>query len=250
MFSGTLMLSPTTQNYLTAIYRIGRATEFASTSSIAERLGVAAASVTGMLRRLAEQGLVERVPYGGGRLTESGEAEALRVIRRHRVLETYLVRALGYSWDRVHEEADRLEHTVSDELIEQMASAMGRPTTDPHGAPIPVAGAGFDEPRYPALDDLEPAAPAVLRRVSVTDPAMLRYLTALRIVPGVTLTLLERAPFDGPARVRVQRSWRRNGEGEEQLLGRALLRSLLVEPLASPLVESAATVSSAGGSDV
>lgn len=131
------MVSAAKQDYLTAIYRVGRAGALVSNSAIAERLEVAAPSVTGMIKHLAKQGLVEHVRYRGSRLTEAGEAEALKVIRRRRVLQTYLVQVLGYAQDQVHEEADRLEHATSDELIDRMSRTMGDPPTDPHVALIP-----------------------------------------------------------------------------------------------------------------
>lgn len=134
------MVSAARQDYLTAMYRVGRAGELVSTSAIAQRLEVAAPSVTGMIRRLAKQGLVEHVPYRGSRLTQAGESEAIRVIRRRRVLQAYLVQVLGYTQGRVHEEADRLEHATSDELIDRMSRAMGEPPTDPHVALIPELG--------------------------------------------------------------------------------------------------------------
>lgn len=228
------MTSPAVQDYLKAIYRLSQDDEAASTSSIAERLQVAAGSVSGMLRRLADQGLVEHIPYYGARLTQDGEREAVRMIRRHRVLEAFLVEVLGYTWDRVHEEAERLEHAASDELIDRMARVIGEPDFDPHGAPIPGAGRAFVEPRYPSLAELEVGCPAVLREVSDEDPAALRYLAGLKLLPGVRLEVLEQAPFKGPLRVRV---------GETvQYVGRELSCSIKVEPLDGAVV--------AGGSDV
>src|SRR5688572_2931668 len=133
------MPSMAVEDYLKTIYSLTRRDQAASTSAIAELLGVAAGSVTGMLKRLAEQELVEHVPYYGARLTESGEREAVRLIRRHRVLELFLVQVLRYTWDRVHEEAERLEHAATDEMIDRMATVLGEPVLDPHGAPIPAS---------------------------------------------------------------------------------------------------------------
>src|SRR5688572_6889422 len=134
------MASSNVEDYLKTIYSLAADSEAASTSAIAHALGVAAGSVTGMLKRLSDQGLVEHVPYYGARLTVGGEEQAVGLIRRHRILEMFLVQVLGYTWDRVHEEADRLEHAVSDELIDRMAQVLGSPTVDPHGAPIPASG--------------------------------------------------------------------------------------------------------------
>lgn len=134
------MPSPAVEDYLKTIYHLSRDDAAASTSSIADRLGVSAGSVTGMLKRLAEQGLVEHERYYGTRLTTEGSEEAVRMIRRHRILELFLVEVLGYTWDRVHAEAERLEHAASDELIDRMAQVLGEPEWDPHGAPIPGVG--------------------------------------------------------------------------------------------------------------
>src|SRR5690606_12234903 len=155
------MSTPAAQDYLKAIYKLSRGRAPASTSSIAARLHVAAASVTGMLKRLAERGFVEHVPYYGARLTEAGEREALRMIRRHRVLESFLVERLGYRWDEVHEEAERLEHAASDELIDRMAGVLGEPREDPHGSPIPEAGGEYEERQYPTLTELQEGRLAV-----------------------------------------------------------------------------------------
>ncbi|HEX7048933.1 MAG TPA: metal-dependent transcriptional regulator [Longimicrobiales bacterium] len=221
------------QDYLKAIYHLSRSREAAATSAIAERLRVSAGSVSGMLRRLADRGLVEHIPYYGARLTEGGEREAVRMIRRHRVLELFLVEVLGYTWDRVHEEADCLEHAASDELVDRMAAVLGEPDVDPHGAPIPAAAGAFEEERYPSLSELAAGCPAVLRRVSDEDPAALRYLAGLNLLPGAQLEVLEHAPFNGPLRVRIG--------GTEQVIGREISRSIMVEPLEAP--------AAAGGSD-
>ncbi len=191
------------QDYLKAIHELNVGGGSAATSLIAERLGVAAGSVTGMLKRLASRGLVEHVPYYGARLTETGETEAIRLIRRHRVLELFLVQVLGYGWDEVHEEAERLEHAVSDLLIERMAAVLGDPAEDPHGAPIPEVGVAFEDRQYPSLWELETGMSGVLRRVPDEDAAALRYLAELDLRPGVALHVVDRAPFNGPLRVRV-----------------------------------------------
>ena len=213
------------EDYLKTIYKLSRGGSPAGTSAIAEQLGVAAGSVSGMLRRLTEQGLVEHVPYGGAQLTPLGEREALRMIRRHRILELFLVDVLGYTWDRVHPEAERLEHAASDELIQRLAHLLGGPESDPHGAPIPGLGVDFQEPRYPTLAELAVGSQAVLRRVSDEGPDTLRYLAGLDLVPGVELEMLERAPFDGPLRLRVR--------GKEQILGHEIAQVLEIEPKTS-----------------
>ncbi len=197
------MTSSNVEDYLKAIYNLAADAEAASTSAIAGRLGIAAGSVTGMIKRLADQGLVEHVPYYGTRLTAAGEAQAIGLIRRHRILEMFLVQVLGYTWDRVHEEAERLEHAVSDELIDRMAQVLGFPVADPHGAPIPASGKAFVDRRYPTLDKLDVGSRAVLRRVRDEDPAALRYLAELNLTPGTEVMLTERGPFNGPLYIRV-----------------------------------------------
>ncbi|MGH7475471.1 MAG: metal-dependent transcriptional regulator [Longimicrobiales bacterium] len=219
------MSSPAVQDYLKVIYQVTRGeAEPANTSTIAERLHVQAGSVTGMLKRMAEQGFIEHVPYYGARLTRRGRREALRTIRRHRVIELFLVEVLGYTWDRVHDEADALEHAASDELIDRLALVLGEPATDPHGDPIPGRDATIEERQYTALSDLEVGRLAVLRRVSDEDPAALRYLANLKLRPGARVEVKEHSPFNGPVRVLV------DGR-DEQVLGRELSSSLQVEPL-------------------
>jgi len=217
------MASKAVEDYLKTIFTLSVAGDAASTSAIAERLGIAAGSVTGMLKRLSAEGLIEHVPYYGARLTAQGEREAVRLIRRHRVLETFLVKVLGYTWDRVHEEADRLEHAVTDELIDRMAQVLGGATADPHGAPIPSSDGEFVDEQYPSLEEMRVGARGVLRRVDDEDPEALRYLAELELVPGVEVQLLGRAPFNGPLKVQV-------GE-HEHFVGADLARTLQVESL-------------------
>ena len=191
------------EDYLKAIYEIERAGAAAATNDIAQRLAIAPASVSGMIKRLADQGLLAHERYRGVRLTDEGRRVALRTIRRHRVLEAYLLRALGYPWDRVHDEAERLEHAASDELIDRMAAAIGEPTVDPHGAPIPTREGAVDETPRRSLAELGVGEAACVLRVSDEDAAQLRYLAELGIVPGTTVEVLERAPYGGPISVRV-----------------------------------------------
>jgi len=225
------MPTPAAEDYLKAIYLLSVEGRRVSNSAIAERLGIAAASVTEMLKRLGEAGLVEHVPYRGVTLTPAGVEMAVRLIRRHRVLESFLVEQLGYTWDQVHDEAERLEHAASDELIDRMARLLGEPREDPHGHPIPERGRVFREEPLPTLADLEVGRRAVLRRVSDEDPALLRYLAELNLRPGVTIELLDRAPFGGPLRVRI-------GEAVE-MLGVELAKRLHIEPLCEDAAEGA-----------
>jgi DtxR family Mn-dependent transcriptional regulator len=197
------------EDYLKAIYDLSRATGDASPSAVAARLAVARASVSAMVRRLTDQGLVAHEPYRGLRLTREGRAVALQLLRRHRVLEAYLVTALGYGWDRVHDEAERLEHSVSDELINRMAAAIGEPTADPHGAPIPTARGTLTEPAYRSLGELAVGEEARIAHVEDDDGGILRYLASLRLIPGARVRYLGREPFGGSLAIRVGSRTRR-----------------------------------------
>lgn len=209
------------EDYLKAIYELERAGSAASTTDIAQRLAIAPASVSGMVKRLADQGLLAHERYRGVRLTDEGRRVALRTIRRHRVIEAYLTEALGYPWDLVHDEAERLEHAASDELIDRMAAAIGEPTTDPHGAPIPTRDGIIDERSHRTLADLGVGVRGRVVQVSDDDAARLRYLAELGLVPGATVTALEHAPFDGPITLEVG--------GTTCRIGPALARVVLVE---------------------
>ena len=194
-------LTAPAEDYLKAIYEIERAApgESVTTTDLAQRLAIAPASVTGMVKRLADQGLIDHERYRGVRLTGRGRLAALRTLRRHRVIEAYLAKALGYAWDRVHDEAERLEHAASDELVDRMAAAIGEPTVDPHGAPIPTRDGGIAEDiAMRTLDDLSVGERARVARVSDEDAGRLRYLGSLGIVPGVLVQILRRAPYGGP----------------------------------------------------
>lgn len=192
------------EDYLKAIYELEQHGDAAGTNDIAARLGIAAASVTGMVQRLARLGLVESERYRGARLTTAGRAAALQLIRRHRIIESYLVERLGFGWDDVHEEAERLEHAASDELITRMAEAIGNPTADPHGAPIPTAAGEVDETRLPSINDLEQGGSATVVRMSDRDPEFLRYLDGMGIRPGARVRVTARAPFSGPITLKVE----------------------------------------------
>jgi len=191
------------EDYLKVIYEIERRAGAAATNDIAHRLAVAPASVSGMVRRLADQGLLAHERYKGVRLTTAGRRAALRTIRRHRVIEAYLAGALGYPWDRVHAEAERLEHAASDELIDRMAAAIGEPAVDPHGAPIPTREGAVDERRLLSLVELALGRKARILRVSDEDPGMLRYLGEMGILPGAQVIVEGREPFGGPITLRL-----------------------------------------------
>jgi DtxR family Mn-dependent transcriptional regulator len=209
------------QDYAKAIYSLSRrGEETVTTSALADRLHVSAASASAMAKRLAELGLVSHEPYRGVRLTASGERLALEVIRHHRLLELYLAEALGMPWDRVHDEAEVLEHAISEELSELIAAKLGDPTHDPHGDPIPTKDGRIEEGVSSSLSDCEPGDSVVLTRVSDSDPAMLRYLGDRGIEPGTRLEVVGREPFGGPLNVRV---------GKRELpLGLGLARAMRV----------------------
>lgn len=191
------------EDYLKAIYELEQRGAAAGTNDIAGRLGIAAASVSGMVQRLARLGLVRAERYRGARLTTAGRAAALQLIRRHRIIECYLVERLGFGWEDVHDEAERLEHAASDDLIERMAEAIGNPTEDPHGAPIPTRAGEVDETRLASIAELKAGEVATVVRMSDRDPAFLRYLDELGIRPGAIVEVVSRAPFDGPVTMRV-----------------------------------------------
>ncbi|HJQ21963.1 MAG TPA: metal-dependent transcriptional regulator [Gemmatimonadaceae bacterium] len=196
-------LTAPVEDYLKAIYELERSGEPAETNAIARILRIAPASVSGMMRRLAGQQLITHAPYRGARLTPAGRRAALRTIRRHRVIEAYLTSALGYSWDRVHDEAERLEHAASDELIDRMAAAIGEPATDPHGAPIPTRDGTLREQTLTSLLDVQAGEQARVERVADDDAKLLRYLAELGIVPGASIRVIAREPFGGPIAVRL-----------------------------------------------
>lgn len=239
-------LTAPVEDYLKAIFEIESAVapdveraSAAGTNEIAQALGIAPASVTGMLRRLAELGLISYERYRGVRLSDSGRRAALRTIRRHRVIEAYLTKALGYPWDRVHEEAERLEHAASDDLIDRMAAAIGEPATDPHGAPIPTREGTVEVPALLALDDVPIGDVVRVRRVGDRDPERLRYLAELGVTPGTEVRVLARAPFGGPITlhiVRVGAQARAAGRGprtagdRECTIGPSLAAEVFVEP--------------------
>ena len=215
-------ISPSIQDYAKAVYALElRSGEAVSTNAIADRLGITPGSASGMLRRLAELELVEHEPYHGVRLTPAGRRVALEVIRRHRLIELFLADALGMPWDRVHDEAEVLEHALSDELEAVIAAHLGHPIVDPHGDPIPTADFEIAEATTRGLDDLPVGARGRFVRVSDSDPEMLRYLAEQGIALGDRLELVERQPFGGPVFVRF-------GEREHPL-GGGLARAMRVE---------------------
>jgi DtxR family Mn-dependent transcriptional regulator len=192
-----------------------------STSALAERLGVAPPSVTAMLKRLDELHLVRYEPYHGVTLTAAGERLALEVIRHHRLIEAFLADALEMPWDRVHDEAEVLEHYISEDLERRIAEKLGNPSSDPHGDPIPTPDLAMAADRTTALDRLAVGDVAIFSRISDSDPAMLRYLAQRGIRPGARMRVTEIEPFGGPVVVEV--------DGREHALGGSLVQKLRVE---------------------
>src|SRR6201992_641326 len=195
--------SSAVEDYAKAIYALEeRDAQPVSTTALAERLGVTAASASGMVKRLGELGLVTHRRYHGVLLTDQGRRVALEVMRHHRLLELYLFESLGVPWDRVHEEAEVLEHVLSEELEELIAAKLGDPTHDPHGDPIPTRDLKIEEGSTASLQTLHPGDRATFTRVSDSDPEMLRFLAARGIAPGEELEVIDKQPFDGPLYVR------------------------------------------------
>jgi DtxR family transcriptional regulator, Mn-dependent transcriptional regulator len=214
--------SQAVEDYAKAIFALARrGSATVGTSALAQRLGVSPGTVTAMLKRMAEMGLVEHEPYRGVSLTPAGERIALEVIRHHRLIEAYLAEALGMPWDRVHAEAEVLEHYISEELEERMAAALGDPSHDPHGDPIPDRKLALAPERSGvALSELEPGQGGTFSRVSDSDPEMLRYLGRRGVRPGTEITVREREPFGGALMIVV--------EGTAHAIGAELARRMVV----------------------
>lgn len=212
------------QDYIKTIYKLQIGTQPASTSAIADKLGVSAASVTGMLKKLSKLDLVTHSPYHGVELTESGRMLALEMIRHHRLIELYLQKALGFTWDKVDAEAERLEHVISEEMEAAMAAFLGEPTEDPHGDPIPTKEGYMPDIRYDRLSEVQPGTTVRIRRVKDSDADLLRYLGKLGLYPHVVIEVIDKAPFDGPLVVRVSAS--------QHSLGAQVTDSIFVEPVA------------------
>jgi DtxR family Mn-dependent transcriptional regulator len=196
------------EDYLKTIYMLQQDENPVRTNSIARGLGIEPASVTGVLKRLSELMLVEYEPYRGATLTSAGEKIALEVIRRHRLIELFLIQSLGYTWDEVHEEAERLEHVVSDKFEERIVAVLGNPAIDPHGSPIPTKDGHIAPLASSTLANLQAGQEGHVARVSDDDPELLRYLAGMGIIPGKYLEIIEVTPFGGPIHVKVDSSIR------------------------------------------
>ena len=215
-------MSDAVENYVKAIYALQERGGPVTTNALAERMGVTAASASGMVKRLDERGLARHAPYKGVALTPEGERLALEVLRHHRLLELYLAETLDVPWDRVHQEAEVLEHVLSEELEELISAKLGHPTRDPHGDPIPTRDGRVDERETVSLQSLEAGARGTFVRVSDADPAMLRYLAERGVFPGDRLEVIDKQPWDGPLFVRFGQ--------EVHVLGGEMARAMRVEP--------------------
>ena len=214
------MQSQAIEDYLKAIYELQSAEGQVGTSLLAERLGVTPASVTGMIKKLAEMKLVVYEPYQGVKLTKAGQKIALEVLRHHRLIEQFLAEALGMPWDRVHEEAHKIEHVLSEDLEERMDAMLGHPVTDPHGAPIPRPDGTIDKSANTRLAELQAGQSAVVAEVSDHDAALLRYLGELGLYPKSEVAVMAVAPFDGLMTVKI-------GD-KQQALSRAVATEIFV----------------------
>lgn len=198
-------LSASTQNYLKAIWGLTEwSTEPVTPTLIARRTGLKISSVSDAVRKMASQGLVDHEPYGAVALTEAGRGFALAMVRRHRLIESFLVRELGYSWDQVHDEAESLEHAVSDFMIDRIDELLGFPTRDPHGDPIPSADGTVSIPDARQLTEVGAGARVVVERISDADPALLQFFEGHGIVVGAALVVGEGSPYSGTLNVRVE----------------------------------------------
>ncbi len=197
------MLSQAVEDYLKTIYKLQNGSEIVSTSDIARRMSVSSASVTNMVKRLAQMGLVEYESYRGVTVTPTGQKVALEIIRHHRLLELYLKEVMGYSWEKVHEEAEHLEHHISEEFEDKLDEMLGFPTHDPHGDPIPTREGDIAEITTDSLATFDAGHSVVIQRVSDADPEMLSYLEAMGLLPGTVLDIVEKAPFRGPITLRL-----------------------------------------------
>jgi DtxR family transcriptional regulator, Mn-dependent transcriptional regulator len=210
------------EDYAKAIYALSRRGGGAvSTTALSERLGVTPASASAMVKKLAERGLAAHVPYKGVELTPAGERVALEVLRHHRLLELYLAEHLGVPWDRVHDEAEALEHVISEDLEARISAKLGNPTHDPHGDPIPSVELVIDEGNTQALEALPVGSKGRFVRVSDADPTMLRWLHDQGIELGAALAVVARQPFEGPVTIRLA--------GREHVLGGRVAHAMRVE---------------------
>jgi DtxR family transcriptional regulator, Mn-dependent transcriptional regulator len=213
--------SQSVEDYLKAIYKLENEIDGGvSTSRLAEEMGVAGASVTNMVKRLSEMGLVNYESYYGSTLTDAGEKIALEIIRHHRLLELYLKEVMGYSWDEVHDEAEKLEHHISEQFEDRIAELLNDPRFDPHGDPIPTKDGKMPVVKSTPLVNMEENRPCIIHRVTDQNPELLRYLEKHGLIPGVKLKITEREPFEGPLTLEL--------ENKTLTIGRKVAETLFV----------------------
>jgi DtxR family Mn-dependent transcriptional regulator len=208
------------EDYLKAIYKLQKQDEQTPTSALSDYLKVAPASVTNMCKKLADLNLIIYEPYRGVKLTPTGKKLVLEVVRHHRLIELYLAEALGVPWDLVHDEAEKLEHVISEDLEDRMAAALGDPKFDPHGAPIPSRTGAVDQPESGRLVDMAKGDKLVIVEVDDDNPELLRYLGEMNLYPGAEIILIEQAPFEGPLALEI--------DGHTYNLGYQAAKSILV----------------------
>ncbi len=199
-----MSLSQSVEDYLKVIYVLESEGSGATTNNIAEMMEVSSASVTNMLKRLAGLNLIEHKSYKGAKLTDAGMKIALEILRHHRLLELYLKEIMGYSWDEVHDEAEKLEHHISEQFEDKIAELLNHPTHDPHGDPIPTKDGVMPEMASLPLADADIDQQYIIGRVKDQDPELLRYLEKMGIIPGVKIQILDKAPFNGPVQVKLE----------------------------------------------
>jgi DtxR family Mn-dependent transcriptional regulator len=214
------MLSQAIEDYLKAIYKLQNDDGAVSTTGIARALSVSSASVTNMIKRLDQLGLAQYKSYKGVTLTEAGNKIALEIIRHHRLLETYLKEVMGYSWENLHEEAEHLEHHISEEFESRIDQMLGYPTHDPHGDPIPTRDGHVEDTVDDPLSDAPVGRKVMVQRVSDEDPVLLNYLEELGLLPGAEVYVIEKAPFDGPLTVHIGQ--------QERMVGFSVARNVFV----------------------
>ncbi len=217
-----MSLSAAMREYLAEIYRLQEYEPMVSTTSLAEKLEVSPPAVPRMLKRLRNEGLVVHVPYEGVKLTERGEQEAIKELRRHRVLEVFLVQVMGFDWDEAHEHADELGHGLNDAVAERMADMAGQPDRCPHGEPIPSAAGVMPDFYDTCINNLGVGQKGEISRIRTHDAEKLRYLSSLAITPGQPFEIVGRAPFNGPMRLKIGK--------DEQVVGSELTKSMWVTP--------------------
>jgi len=215
-----MVLSQAVEDYLKTIFTLEAEGNKATTTQIADALDVSSASATNMVKRLSKMGLVDYESYKGASLTSSGKKIALEIVRHHRLLELYLLEVMGYSWDEVHEEAEKLEHHISERFEDKIAKLLDDPTHDPHGDPIPTKDGLMPEMDAEPLIDAEANHEYIVNRVKDQDPELLRYLEKIGLLPGVKVTIKEKAPFNGPITLLI--------EDTEQAIGNDVARNIFV----------------------